>query len=98
MPDGNTMYVKGTVTNLTISANGTSVILSEPTAVTGFGAGTGTFKAVATQSGLKDGSRENDTFILTTDVNRDGIQGNIPDGSEGPFNEKILNGSIKLGS
>ncbi len=98
MPDGNTMYVKGTVTNLTISANGTSVIISGPTTVTGFGAGAGTFNAVASQTGLKDGSRENGTLILTTDVNGDGIQGNMPDGSEGPFNEKILKGSIKLGS
>src|SRR5437879_4378760 len=45
MPDGKTMYVNGTVTGLTLSPNGTSVTLTGPTVVYGFGAGTGTFKA-----------------------------------------------------
>ncbi len=96
MPDGNTMYVKGTVTNVTKSANGTSATISGPAVVTGFGKGTGTFEAIAAQPSLKDGSGSNGTLILTTDVNGDGIQGNMPDGSEGPFNEKIVKGSIKL--
>ena len=37
----------------------------------------------------------NGTLVLTTDVNGDGIQANMPNGSEGPFNEKILKSSIK---
>lgn len=96
MPDGNTMYVNGTVTDLTIDANGTSVTLTGPTTVTGFGAGKGTFEAIATEGDLTNGGKGNGTLILTTDVNADGIQGNMPDGSEGPFNEKIIKGSIKL--
>jgi hypothetical protein len=97
MPDGKTMYVNGTVRGLVLSTNGTSVMLTGPTVVYGFGAGTGTFKAVATTS--KEGvgtSNNNGTLVLTTDVNGDGIQAHMPDGSEGPFNEKILKGSIKL--
>jgi hypothetical protein len=38
----------------------------------------------------------NGKLVLTTDVNGDGIQGNIPDGSEGPFNEIIMKGSIRI--
>lgn len=96
MPDGNTMYVNGTVTDLTIDANGTSVTLTGPTTVTGFGAGKGTFEAIATEGDVTNGGKGNGTLILTTDVNADGIQGNMPDGSEGPFNEKIIKGSLKL--
>jgi hypothetical protein len=69
--------------------------------VYGFGAGTGTFKAVATTSkevgGVGSTVSNNGTLVLTTDVNGDGIQANMPDGSEGPFNEKILKSSIRLG-
>ena len=36
------------------------------------------------------------TLVLTTDVNRDGIQANIPNSSEGPFNEKVVKGSIVI--
>ena len=100
MPNGKTMYVNGTVTGLTLSPNGTSVTLTGPTIVYGFGAGTGTFKAVATTSKEVGGGSNvsnNGTLVLTTDVNRDGIQANMPDGSEGPFNEKILKSSIRLG-
>jgi len=93
MPDGNTMYVNGKVTDLTIAANETSATLTGPTTVTGFGAGKGTFEAIVTQG---YGGTANGTLILTTDVNGDGIQGNMPDGSEGPFNENIIKGSIKL--
>ena len=60
MPDGNTMYVNGTVTGLALTAtsaptNGTSVTLSGPAIVTGFGAGAGTFKAVTI---MPEGSRQ----------------------------------------
>lgn len=47
MPDGKTMYVNGTITDLTF--NETSTIISGPTMVTGFGAGIGTYKAIATE-------------------------------------------------
>ncbi len=93
MPDGNTMYVNGKVTDLTVATNETSAMLMGSTTVTGFGAGNGTFKAIATQG---DDGTTNGTLILTTDVNGDGIQGSILDGSEGPFNENIIKGSIKL--
>jgi hypothetical protein len=105
MPDGKTMYVNGTVTGLTLAStsipltptNGTSVTLSGPTIVTGFGAGAGTFKAVAImQEATGSTIIKNGKLVLTTDVNGDGIQGNIPDGSEGPFNEQIMKGSIKI--
>jgi hypothetical protein len=100
MPDGKTMYVNSTVTSLTIAANGTSATLSGPTIVTGFGAGSGTFKAIAITPGVATGSNNtasnNGKLILTTDINRDGIQGNMPDGSEGPFNEKIMKASIRI--
>lgn len=96
MPDGNTMYVKGTVTNITKSDNGSSVIISGPAVVTGFGNGTGTFEAIATQPAPEDGVGGNGTLVLTTDVNGDGIQGNMPDGSEGPFNEDIVKGSFSI--
>jgi hypothetical protein len=39
---------------------------------------------------------KNGTLILTIDVNGDGIQGNTPDSSEGPFNEKIVKDSIGI--
>jgi hypothetical protein len=95
MPDGKTMYVNGTVTDLTF--NETSAIISGPTMVTGFGAGVGTYKAIATPpEGAESDNASNGTLILTTDVNGDGIQGNMPDGSEGPFNESIVRGSIKI--
>jgi hypothetical protein len=99
MPDGKTMYVNGTVTDLTF--NETSVIISGPTVVTGFGAGVGTYKAIATlpegqAAAESDNNASNGTLILTTDVNGDGIQGSRPDGSEGPFNEIIVRGSIKI--
>jgi hypothetical protein len=99
MPDGNTMYVNGTITDLTL--NETSAIIAGPTMVTGFGAGVGTYKALATlpegQGAVEsDNNASNGTLILTTDVNGDGIQGNMPDGSEGPFNENIVRGSIKI--
>jgi hypothetical protein len=94
MLDGKTMYVNGTVTDLTY--NETSVIISGPAMVTGFGAGVGTYKAIATPlEGSESGDASNGTLILTTDVNGDGIQGNMPDGSEGPFNENIVRGSIE---
>ena len=105
MPDGNTMYVNGTVTGLTLASasipptptNGTSVTLSGPAIVTGFGAGAGTFKAVAImQEATGSTVINNGKLVLTTDVNGDGIQGNIPDGSEGPFNEEIMKGSIRI--
>ena len=35
-------------------------------------------------------------LVLTTDVNGDGIKGNMPNSSEGPFNEKIMKGSIRI--
>lgn len=99
MPDGSTMYVNGTVTDLAV--NQTSVVLSGPTIVTGFGAGSGTFEAIASMPegrvvGAAD-SADNGTLILTTDVNGDNVQASANDGSEGPFNEKIIKGSIQLG-
>ena len=100
MPDGKTMYVNSTVTSLTIASNGTSAILSGPAIVTGFGAGSGTFKAVVTTpvgvTGSSAAASNNGKLILTTDINGDGIQGNMPDGSEGPFNEKIMKASIRM--
>ena len=99
MPDGNTMYVNGTVTGLTLAAaaNGTSVTLSGPAIVTGFGAGIGTFKALAIMPEAAGSTVSNNgKLVLTTDVNGDGIQGNMPNGSEGPFNEKIMKGSIRI--
>jgi hypothetical protein len=91
MPDGKTMYVNGTVTNIIISTNGSSATLTGPAMVTGFGAGTGTFKAIVTDDGISNGN-----LILTTDINGDGIQASLPDGSEGPFNEKIIQGFIRI--
>jgi len=85
MPDGNTMYVKGTVTNLTISANGTSVIISGPTTVTGFGGGRGNFKAIVSPEGMGMNN-----LVLNTDVNGNGVQPSISDGSEGPLKEKVV--------
>ncbi len=97
MPDGKTMYVNGTVTDLTF--NETSSIISGPTMVTGFGAGIGTYKAIATLpegQGVESNNASSGTLILTTDVNGDNIQASASDGSEGPFNEKIIKGSLKL--
>lgn len=98
MPDGSMMYVNGIVTDLTV--NQTSVVISGPTVVTGFGAGSGTFKAIVTMpEGSEIGaahSTNNGTLILTTDVNGDNIQASAADGSAGPFNEKIIKGSIQL--
>jgi hypothetical protein len=100
MPDGKTMYVNGTVTGLTFTTNQSSVVLTGPAIVTGFGAGTGAFKAIATPTIIDqdDGntSSGNGTLILTTDINGDGVQASASDGSEGPFNEKIIKGSIRL--
>jgi hypothetical protein len=98
MPDGSTMYVNGTVTDLAI--NDTSVVLSGPTMVAGFGAGSGSFEAIVTMPegrvvGVAN-STENGSLILTTDVNDDNVQASATDGSEGPFNEKIIKGSIQL--
>lgn len=76
MPDGSTMYVNRTVTDLDV--NETSVVLSGPNIVTGFGAGSGTFEAIAS---MPEGrvvevadSVSNGTLILTTDVNGDNVQ------------------------
>lgn len=102
MPDGNTMYVNGTVTGLALTAtstptNGSSVTLSGPAIVTGFGAGAGAFKAVTIMPEAAGSTViNNGMLVLTTDVNGDGIKGNMPNGSEGPFNEKIMKGSIRI--
>jgi hypothetical protein len=91
MPDGKTMYVNGTVTDIVIYSNNNSATITGPTIVTGFGAGNGTFNAIVNENG-----GGNDTLLLTTDVNGDGIQASSPDGSEGPFNEKIIKGFIRI--
>lgn len=100
VPNGGTMYVKGIVTDLAV--NQTSIVISGPTVVTGFGAGSGTFEVIATMPEGKviglNGSADNGTLILTTDVNGDNLQASGIDGSEGPFNEKIIKGSMQSSS
>ena len=91
MPDGMTMYVNGTVTNLDISEDNGSAAIMGPATVTGFGAGKGTYVANVTSGGPGIG-----TLNLTTDVNGDGKQASLPDGSEGPFLEKIVKGFILI--
>jgi hypothetical protein len=100
MPDGSTMYVNSTVTDL--SLNETSVVMSGPTLITGFGAGSEAFQAVATMSEGREistaESSDNVTLILTTDVNGDGVQASATDGLERHFNAKIIKGAVPLGS
>jgi hypothetical protein len=99
MPDGTTMYVNGTITDL--ATNETSVVLSGPTMVTGFGAGSGAFEAIVTMPEGRELGASNSTgdgiLVLTTDVNGDNVKGSATDGSEGPFNEKIIKGFLQLG-
>jgi hypothetical protein len=56
------------------------------------GAGSGPFKAIVTSEGPA-----NATLKLSTDINGDGKLGNMPNGSEGPFNETITKASIQIG-
>jgi len=93
MPDGKTMYVNGTIRGLDISADGHIATITGQSIVTGMGAGSGSFKVVVTPGGPGTA-----TLKLTTDINGDGKQGDIPDGSEGPFNETVTKGSIQISS
>lgn len=91
IPDGGTMYVKGNVTSLTVADNQSSIALAGPAVVTGFGSGTGRFNAIATPEGTGMSN-----LVLTTDVNGDGVQGSMSDGSEGPFKEKVVKSSLQI--
>ena len=95
MPDGTTMYVKGNITSLTVSENKTLVTMTGPANVMGFGAGTGTFKAIVTSDIQNNAVKE---LVLTTDINGDGVQASLPDGSEGPFKEKVVKSSLQITS
>lgn len=86
---GKVMDVKGTVAGLTVATDGSSATLTGSATVTGFGAGTGTFTAVVTPGGAGVG-----TITLTTDVDGSGIEGDAV--GEGPFNETVVKGSIKV--
>jgi hypothetical protein len=94
MPDGTTMYVKGNVTSLTIGDNQT-IFLAGPATVMGFGAGIGTFNAIVTPDIQNKAVRE---LVLTTDVNGDGAQASLSDGSEGPFKEKVVKSTLQITS
>ena len=91
MPDGGTMYVKGNVTSLTVGDNQSSIALAGPAIVTGFGSGTGRFIAIATPEGTGMSN-----LVLSTDVNGDGVQASMSDGSEGPFKEKVVKSSLQI--
>ena len=93
MPDVTTMYVKGNVTSLTVGDNQTSIALTGPAVVTGFGGGTGRFNAIVTPEGTGLSN-----LVLTTDVNGDGVQASVSDGSEGPFKEKVVKSSLQITS
>lgn len=86
---GKVMDVKGTVTGLTVAADGSSATPTGSVKVTGFGAGIGTFTAVVTPGGAGVG-----TITLMTDVDGSGVEGDAL--GEGPFNETVTKGSIKV--
>jgi hypothetical protein len=93
MPDGTTMYVKGNISSLGVAEDQSVVTIAGPAIVTGFGAGKGTFEAIFTPDIQNKTVKE---LVLTTDVNGGGTQGNMPDGSEGPFKEKLLKSSLEI--
>lgn len=93
MPDGGTMYVKGNITSLTVGDNQSSIALTGPAIVTGFGGGIGRFNATITPEGTGISN-----LVLTTDVNGDGVYASVSDGSEGPFKEKVVKSSLQIKS
>ena len=85
MPDGATMFVKGNITSLAVSENQTSIDLTSQAVVTAFGGGRGNFKAIVSPEGIGMNN-----LVLNTDVNGNGVQPSISDGSEGPLKEKVV--------
>jgi len=95
IPEFPLMIVKGDVTSLSFSgtrlAGTLQATIKGPVEVTGFGGGTGTYTAV-----VKPGGPGVATIVLTTDVDGSGTEGDALDGSEGPFDETVNRGNIRI--